>query len=61
MEKENKMDFRAETVAEEYAELVGRLKAFEVWANMVKDYDFTKDMVFKMLGLDVNESKEKKE
>ena len=25
MEKENKMDFRAETVAKEYAELVGRL------------------------------------
>lgn len=31
MEKENKMDFRAETVAEEYAELVGRMKAFEAY------------------------------
>ena len=62
MEKENKMDFRAETVAEEYAELVGRLKAFEAWANMVEDYDFTKDMALRMLGLGVNESGgEKKE
>lgn len=33
MEKENKMDFRAETVAEEYAELVGRLKAFKAYLN----------------------------
>ena len=34
MEKENKMDFRAETVAEEYAELVGRMKAFEAYLRI---------------------------
>ena len=36
------------------------LKAFEAWANSVKDYDFTKDMAFKMLGLGLEESKEEK-
>ena len=40
--------------------LVGRLKAFEAWANSVNDYDFTKKMAFRMLGLDVVESKEEK-
>lgn len=40
--------------------LGGRLKAFEAWANSVKDYDFTKDMAFRMLGLDLVESKEEK-
>ena len=54
-------DYIPKNVNEEYALLVGRLKAFEAWANSVKDYDFTKDMAFRMLGLDVEESKEEKE
>lgn len=53
-------DFVPENANEEYALLVGRLKAFEAWANSVKDYDFTKDMAFKMLGLGLVESKEEK-
>lgn len=53
-------DYIPENVNEEFALLVGRLKAFEAWANSVKDYDFTKDMAFRMLGLDVEEAKEKK-
>ena len=58
---ENKStDFVPENANEEYALLVGRLKAFEAWANRVKDYDFTKDMAFRMLGLDVEEVKEEK-
>lgn len=58
---ENKStDFVPENANEEYALLVGRLKAFEAWANSVKDYDFTKDIVFRMLGLDVEEAKEEK-
>lgn len=58
---ENKStDFVPENANEEYALLVGRLKAFEAWANSVNDYDFTKDMAFRMLGLDVDESKKEK-
>ena len=58
---ENKStDFVPENANEEYALLVGRLKAFEAWANSIKDYDFTKDMAFRMLGLDVEETKEEK-
>lgn len=53
-------DYIPENANEEYALLVGRLKAFEAWANSVKDYDFTKDMAFRMLGLDLVESKEEK-
>ena len=48
-------DYIPENANEEYALLVGRLKAFEAWANSVKDYDFTKDMAFRMLGLDMEE------
>jgi hypothetical protein len=29
--------------------------AFEAWANSVNDYDFTKNMAFRMLGLDIEE------
>lgn len=54
-------DFVPENANEEYALLVGRLKAFEAWANSVNDYDFKKKMAFRMLGLDVEESKEEKE
>lgn len=58
---ENKStDFVPENANEEYALLVGRLKAFEAWANSVNDYDFTKDMAFRMLGLGLEESKEEK-
>lgn len=53
-------DYIPENANEEYALLVGRLKAFEAWANNVKDCDFTKDMAFRMLGLDVVESKDEK-
>ena len=53
-------DYIPENVNEEFALLVGRLKAFEAWANSVNDYDFTKDMAFRMLGLDLVESKEEK-
>ena len=53
-------DFVPENANEEYALLVGRLKAFEAWANSVNNYDFTKDMAFRMLGLDLVESKEEK-
>ena len=53
-------DYIPENANEEYALLVGRLRAFEAWANSVKDYDFTKDMAFKMLGLGLEESKEEK-
>ena len=44
-------DYIPENANEEYALLVGRLKAFEAWANSVKDYD----LAFRMLGLDVEE------
>lgn len=53
-------DYIPENANEEYALLVGRLKAFEAWANSVTDYDFTKDMAFRMLGLGLEESKEEK-
>ena len=53
-------DYIPENANEEYALLVGRLKAFEAWANSVKDYDFTKDIAFRMLGLGLEESKEEK-
>lgn len=53
-------DYIPENANEEYALLVGRLKAFEAWANSVKDYDFTKEMAFRMLGLGLEESKEEK-
>lgn len=54
------IDYIPENANEEFALLVGRLKAFEAWANNVKDYDFTKDMAFRMLGLGLEESKEEK-
>lgn len=60
MGENNSTDFVPENSNEEYAVLVGRLKAFEAWARNVKDYDFTKDMVFRMLGLDAMEPKEEK-
>ena len=53
-------DYVPENANEEYALLVGRLKAFEAWANSVNNYDFTKNMALRMLGLDVDETKEEK-
>lgn len=52
MEKENKMDFRAETVAEEYAELVGRLKAFKAYLDSGENVLIDKKICIAMLGLD---------
>ncbi len=60
MEETKSTDYIPENANEEYALLVGRLKAFEAWANNVNDYDFTKDMAFRMLGLGLEESKEEK-
>lgn len=60
MEETKSTDYIPENANEEYAVLIGRLKAFEAWANSVKDYDFTKDIAFRMLGLDLVESKEEK-
>lgn len=60
MEETKSTDYIPENANEEYALLVGRLKAFEAWANSVKDYDFTKDMAFRMFGLGLEESKEEK-
>jgi hypothetical protein len=53
------MDFRAETVAEEYAELVGRLKAFEAYLNTTEANTYLKkEVCAAMLGLNL-EDKEK--
>lgn len=60
MRETKSTDYIPENANEEYALLVGRLQAFEAWANSVKDYDFTKDMAFRMLGLGLEESKEEK-
>ena len=56
MKKENKMDFRAETVAEEYAELVGRMKAFEAYLRTEEGTLVEKKVCFAMLGLCAKES-----
>jgi hypothetical protein len=56
MEKENKMDFRAETVAEEYAELVGRMKAFEAYLRIEGGALVEKKVCFAMLGPCTKES-----
>ena len=56
--KEDKMDFRAETVAEEYAELVGRLKAFEAYLRTTSTSLLEKHVCAAMLGLNL-EDKEK--
>ena len=53
-------DYIPENANEEYALLVGRLKAFEAWANSVKDYDFTKDIAFRMLGLGLERNQRRK-
>lgn len=50
--EKNKMDFRAETVAEEYAELVGRLKAFKVYLDSSESVIIDKKICIAMLGLD---------
>jgi small nuclear ribonucleoprotein (snRNP)-like protein len=55
---ENKMDFRAETVAEEYAEMVGRLKAFEAFLNVDASDYVEKDICAAMLGMNNSEDEE---
>ena len=61
MEKENKMDFRAETVAEEYAELVGRMKAFEAYLNTTEaDTYLKKEVCAAILGLNLEDKKKMK-
>lgn len=50
MKKENKMDFRAETVAEEYAELVGRMKAFEAYLRTEESALVEKKSVLRNAG-----------
>ena len=60
MGENNSTDFVPENSNEEYAVLVGRLKAFEAWARNTKDFAFTKEMCFRLLGLDVEEVKEEK-
>lgn len=56
MKKENKIDFRAETVAEEYAELAGRMKAFEAYLRTEESALVEKKVCFAMLGLCTKES-----
>lgn len=54
--KEDKMDFRAETVAEEYAELIGRLRAFEAYLNTAEANTYLKkEVCAAMLGLNLEE------
>ena len=38
--------------------LIGRLKAFEAWARSVSEYDFKKDICFRMLGLEIDDPEE---
>ena len=40
MEESKSTDFIPENPNEEYAMLIGRLKAFEAWARNVSEFDF---------------------
>lgn len=53
----NSTDFRAETVAEEYAELVGRVKAFGAYLEANDSTLVDKKLCVAMLGLNVKEEK----
>lgn len=55
MEENKSTDFIPENPNEEYAMLIGRLKAFEAWARNVSEFDFKKDMCFRMLGLEIDD------
>jgi hypothetical protein len=58
MEENKSTDFVPENSNEEYAMLIGRLKAFEAWARNVSEFDFKKDMCFRMLGLEIDDPEE---
>ena len=58
MEEIKSKDFIPENPNEEYAMLIGRLKAFEAWARSVSEYDFEKGMCFRMLGLEIDDPEE---
>lgn len=51
----NSTDFRTETVAEEYAELVGRVKAFVAYLETSDSSLVDKKLCVAMLGLDAKE------
>lgn len=53
----NSTDFRAETVAEEYAELVGRVKAFGAYLETNDSTLVDKKICTAMLGLNAKEEK----
>lgn len=53
----NSTDFRAETVAEEYAELVGRVKAFGAYLETNDSTLVDKKLCVAMLGLERGETK----
>ena len=58
---ENKStDFVPENANEEYAVLIGRLRAFEAYANSQNGTLLEKQVSLAMLGLDVVEPKEEK-
>ena len=51
MEENKSTDFIPENPNEEYAMLIGRLKAFEAWARNVSEFDFKKDICFILSSL----------
>lgn len=55
---ENSTDFRAETVAEEYAELVGKLKTFKAYLDFESKKGYPSieiGLCIEMLGLEKKE------
>nr|DAG73470.1 MAG TPA: hypothetical protein [Caudoviricetes sp.] len=58
MEEIKSTDFIPENPNEEYAMLIGRLKAFEAWARSVSEYDFKKSICFRILGLKIDDPEE---
>ena len=58
MEEVKSTDFIPENPNEEYAMLIGRLKAFEAWARSVSEYDFKKGICFRILGLKIDDPEE---
>ena len=59
---ENKStDYIPENANEEYAVLIGRLRAFEAYANSQSGTFLDKQICLAMLGLNLEEAKEEKE
>ena len=58
MEENKSTDYIPENINEEYALLIGRLKAFEAWARIVSEYDFKKGICFRILGLKIDDPEE---